>query len=127
MLGAAASRRGDTVELPCVAMVPPSLIDYVISRDLAHGVVIAGCAESSCYNRSGVAWTEQRIAGQRDPYLRTRVDRARLTTIWASPTQRPHFAEALSTFTAAVAALPPKPAKPAYFPSAAPRVEESVP
>ena len=38
------------VELPCVAMVPPSLLDYVLSRDLADGVVIAGCAESACFN-----------------------------------------------------------------------------
>ena len=34
--------------LPCVAMAPPSLIDYVLSRNLADGVVVAGCAESAC-------------------------------------------------------------------------------
>ena len=116
--GAARGRRGDCVELPCVAMAPPSLIDYVISRKLADGVVIAGCAERSCYNRLGVDWTMQRIAGERDPYLRSRVPRNRLTTIWASPTERERFAQALAAFAAAVAALPPNERKPVPLPPA---------
>ena len=58
--------------MPCVAMAPPSLIDFIISRDLADGVVIAGCAERSCYNRLGVEWTKARVAGERDPYLAMR-------------------------------------------------------
>ena len=32
------------VQLPCVGMLPPSFIDYVLSRDLADGVMLAGCA-----------------------------------------------------------------------------------
>jgi ferredoxin/coenzyme F420-reducing hydrogenase delta subunit len=105
--GAAAGRRSDTVELPCVAMAPPSLIDYVISRNLADGVVVAGCAERSCYHRLGVAWTQERFAGERDPYLRARVPRERLSTIWASPSERHRFAKTLAEFAAAIAALPP--------------------
>jgi coenzyme F420-reducing hydrogenase delta subunit len=105
--GAGSGRPGDTVELPCIAMAPPSLIDYVISRRLADGVVVAGCAERSCYHRLGIAWTEGRFAGQRDPYLRARVPRERLATIWASPTEQRRFAEALAAFTAVFAALPP--------------------
>ena len=31
---------------------------FVLSHDLADGVVIAGCAESACYHRLGVAWTK---------------------------------------------------------------------
>jgi ferredoxin len=68
--GAAGGRLEGTVVLPCVAMAPPSLIDFVLSRDLADGVAVAGCAESACYNRLGVKWTEERFAAQRDPYLR---------------------------------------------------------
>ncbi len=59
--GAGAGRSRDTVELPCVGMMPPSLIDYVLSRNLADGVVVAGCAERSGYHRLGVAWTKERI------------------------------------------------------------------
>ena len=82
--GAAGGRLDGTVVMPCVAMMPPSLIDFVLSRDLADGVAVAGCAESACYNRLGIQWTEQRFAGQRDPYLRARVPRDRIATIWAS-------------------------------------------
>jgi ferredoxin/coenzyme F420-reducing hydrogenase delta subunit len=104
--GAAAGKRSDCVEMPCVAMAPPSLIDYVISRKLADGVVIAGCAERSCYNRLGTAWTEQRIAGRRDPYLRSRVPRERLATIWASPSEQGRFAREFAEFSDAIAVLP---------------------
>ena len=107
--GAGSGQRADTVELPCVAMVPPPLLDYVLSRNLADGVAIAGCAERACYHRLGVAWTQERFAGQRDPHLRARVPRARLTTIWASPTERARFAAELAEFAKAVAALPPGP------------------
>jgi ferredoxin/coenzyme F420-reducing hydrogenase delta subunit len=105
--GAGSRRAGDAVELPCVAMVPPSLIDYVISRNLADGVVVAGCAARSCYHRLGVAWMQGRLAGQRDPYLRARVPRERLTTIWASPTEQRRFAAALAQSAKAISALPP--------------------
>ncbi len=111
--GAAGSRRQDTLQLPCVAMAPPSLIDYVLSRGLADGVAVAGCAESACYNRLGLEWTRQRIAGERDPYLRARVPRERVATIWASPTDGARFEDELAVFRARLAALPPQPAAPA--------------
>jgi ferredoxin len=76
--GGATKHVGGVVRLPCAAMAPPSLIDYVLSKNLADGVVVAGCAESACYHRLGVAWTEQRFAGQRNPYLRARVPRERI-------------------------------------------------
>jgi coenzyme F420-reducing hydrogenase delta subunit len=69
----------------CVALLGPSLIDYILSKDLADGVVVAGCGESTAYNRLGIDWTKQRFAGKRDPYLRKRVPQERLLTLWASP------------------------------------------
>jgi ferredoxin/coenzyme F420-reducing hydrogenase delta subunit len=107
--GAGACRATGAVELPCVGMIPPSLIDYIISRNLADGVVIAGCAERACYQRLGVAWTKQRIASERDPYLRTRVPRERLATIWASRTEKHRFSKELADFATAIAALHSRP------------------
>ena len=107
--GAAGDRHnghGGTVTMPCVAMVPPSLIDFIISRDLADGVAIAGCAERSCYNRLGIEWTEARVAGKRDPYLRARVPRQRLAMIWADPGERRRFGAELAAFAERVANLP---------------------
>ncbi|MCC7281577.1 MAG: cytochrome b N-terminal domain-containing protein [Acetobacteraceae bacterium] len=82
----AAGRRKapDTVLVPCVGMVPPSMIDYILSRDLADAVVLAGCPESAGNHRLGVAWTKARVDRTRDPYLRSRVPRERLRMVWAS-------------------------------------------
>jgi ferredoxin/coenzyme F420-reducing hydrogenase delta subunit len=95
------------VTVPCVAMTPPPLIDFILSKSLADGVVLAGCAESACYQRLGVAWTEQRIAGERDPHLRVRVPRARLARIWTSVFETGRFAAELADLRRRIAALPP--------------------
>ncbi len=107
--GAASGRRDGTVLLPCVAMAPPSLIDFILSRDLADGVVIAGCAERACYNRLGVEWTKARFARKRDPYLRQRVPRERLATIWADRGESRRFESELAAFAEHVAGLPEAP------------------
>jgi len=86
--GVALADLGDdvaAVELRCVGQLPPSFIDYVLARDLADGVLLTGCAENACFNRMGIAWTEARIAGTRDPHLRRRVPRERLSMVWAGP------------------------------------------
>ena len=70
------------ITMPCVAMLPPAFIDFALSRNLADGVMLAGCAEGDCYFRWGGEWTRQRMAGQRDPYLRKRVARERLALSW---------------------------------------------
>ena len=119
--GAAAERLEGTVVLPCVAMAPPSLIDFVLSRNLADGVAVAGCAESACYNRLGVTWTEQRIAGERDPYLRARVPRERIATIWASAIATKRAESGIASFAARLAALPSKPLRSPLPASAASR------
>jgi coenzyme F420-reducing hydrogenase delta subunit len=96
--GSAGARASETLSLPCVAMAPPSLIDYALSRGLVDGVVIAGCAESACHNRLGVEWMQQRMAGERDPYLRPRVPRERILTVWALPTDSAQLELELEAF-----------------------------
>ena len=96
-----------TLTLPCVAALPPSFIDFVISRRHADGVAFAGCAAGDCYQRFGVDWTEQRLAGARDPYLRARVPRARVVAIWAGPAGAAGLADELEKFHARLRALGP--------------------
>ena len=72
------------VTQPCTAGIPPSFVDYALSRGLADGVVVAGCAEGDCEYRFGPDWTDQRFARRRDPYLRTRVPRDRLAVVWTA-------------------------------------------
>jgi len=99
------------VTMPCAGMLPPSFLDFVLSRRHADGVLISGCAEHDCYERLGDQWIEQRIANQRDPNLRDRVPRSRVAVSWNNPSRRGTLREALAQFRvhlrdAAVAAAP---------------------
>ena len=82
-----ASTETATIQIPCVGMLPPSFIDYVLSRDLADGVMLSGCSEGECHNRFGVEWTTARLTRTRDPRLRKRVSAERIETVWASPVE----------------------------------------
>lgn len=104
--GSAHTPEAGRVVLPCVAMAPPSLIDYIISRGLADGVAIAGCSGRDCFNRYGRDWTEQRFARERDPYLRERVPRDRLLVLWHGMSEGTKTAREIDAFSTALAAMP---------------------
>jgi ferredoxin/coenzyme F420-reducing hydrogenase delta subunit len=74
-----------TVDIICAGQLPPSFIDFALSRDLADGVVVAGCPGGDCQYRFGAQWTSLRAARQRDPRLRKRVDSGRLALGWEEP------------------------------------------
>jgi len=99
------------ITMPCVGMLPPAFIDFALSRNLADGVMLAGCAAGDCFYRLGDEWTRQRVAGERDPYLRKRVDRDRLSLCWLPEGSRRRRERALATFSASLAQLPPNPGK----------------
>lgn len=80
--------RGDgaaIVEVTCMGQLPPPFVDFALSRNLADGVLLLGCKNSDCNYRLGAQWTEQRIARQRDPQLRRRVDSSRIALGWQMP------------------------------------------
>ncbi len=97
-----AAARGNVgvVPLRCAGQLPPSFIDYVLSRKLADGVVITGCAEGSCHARFGDRWTKARLARERDPYLRARVPRERVRVLWAGRLGSGRLAALLDEFAA---------------------------
>ncbi|MBM3526360.1 MAG: hydrogenase iron-sulfur subunit [Alphaproteobacteria bacterium] len=107
--------RATGVLLRCIGQLPPAFIDYVLSRDLADGVVLAGCSENSCHARTGLAWTQARIERRRDPHLRARVPPDRLTLFWQGR-NGPHALEALVERFAAELARAPRPATAATGP-----------
>jgi hypothetical protein len=88
-------------------MVPPPVVDYVLTRKLADGVLFAGCAESACRFRLGDRLTAERIAGLRDPRLRERIPRSRVAVSWAGSGQRSGRAADIDAFAASLGALPP--------------------
>jgi ferredoxin/cytochrome b len=102
------SLAGDGVaveRMPCLGMLPPSFIDFTLSRHHADGVFLAGCAKEDCYERLGDRWTEQRIAAQRDPHLRGRVSRERIALSWRLPHQVRTRRESLAEFREHLRAL----------------------
>ncbi len=99
-LSAIVDRSVAAVELPCVAMLAPSFIDFMITRQHVDGVFLTGCRAGDCYERLGARWTEQRIAGERDPYLRRRVPRERIEIFWAGVDGGAVLAEKLAAFRA---------------------------
>lgn len=85
----------------------------MLSRKLADGVFLTGCAEGACQHRFGIAWTEARIAGERDPHLRKRVPLERLEKLWVGPGGEPELDRALEAFaTRLQAQSTPSPVRP---------------
>ena len=112
--------------LPCVGMLPPPFIDFILTGRLADGVMLAGCAPGDCHHRLGDKWVELRIAGQRDPWLRGRVPRSRVAVSWIAPGEARARAAELAAFRASLRGLPPMvrgaKSEPAPATRAAPRV-----
>jgi ferredoxin/coenzyme F420-reducing hydrogenase delta subunit len=73
------------VKVKCMGQLPPSYVDFSLSRGHADGVLLLGCQDGNCSYRFGAEWTEQRIARQRDPMLRRRVDLERVALGWQAP------------------------------------------
>lgn len=71
------------LSLPCIAMLPPSFIEYALNEHHIDGVLVTGCRENDCYHRLGVLWTEQRLSAEREPRLRSRAERERIRQFWA--------------------------------------------
>jgi len=94
------------LSLPCIGMLPPSFIDFAMSRGGVAGVLITGCQECDCFARLGNRWIEERIAGVRDPYLRARVDRRRLGVFWASRVEQRALKAEIERFRDQIKALP---------------------
>lgn len=93
------------LRLNCVGMLPPSFVDFVLSRGHADGVLLAGCAADACEYRLGIRWTEERLARTRDPRLRARVPAARVETCWAGAAGAARLRTALHAFRERLAAL----------------------
>jgi len=78
-------------------MLPPSFIEYAL-RSGADGIVVTGCREGGCDFRLGIQWTQERLAHQREPHLRSLVPQDRLRLVHASRTEGALLAAAVSEF-----------------------------
>ncbi|NQU60612.1 MAG: hydrogenase iron-sulfur subunit [Rhodospirillales bacterium] len=96
--GKAQGRATRSLTLPCIGMLPPSFLDYALSGAGVDGVMLTGCNDCDCFHRFGIPWTEDRLAGLRDPYLRKRVPRERLHACWAGEKGAGRLTEELEGF-----------------------------
>jgi ferredoxin/coenzyme F420-reducing hydrogenase delta subunit len=94
------------ITLPCVGMLPPSFVDFALSRRFADGVMLAGCAENDCFHRLGNEWTMQRMARERDPHLRQRVPDKCVDMTWLPAGAHARRAGALHAFRVRLRGLP---------------------
>jgi ferredoxin/coenzyme F420-reducing hydrogenase delta subunit len=83
-----------TLPLICTGMLPPAFVDYAL-RDGADGVVVSACVDGGCEFRLGPRWTEERLAGRREPHLRAAVPRERLRFVAADAGDERQVAAAL--------------------------------
>jgi quinol-cytochrome oxidoreductase complex cytochrome b subunit/coenzyme F420-reducing hydrogenase delta subunit len=93
----------DVVKVNCMGQLPPSYIDFALSRGHADGVLLIGCQDGSCLYRFGALWTEQRLGRKRDPALRRRVDMSRVAMGWQAPWSE--FRSAVMKYDAFIASL----------------------
>ncbi len=79
--------RPDTivVRVPCAGWVHPLLVERAL-RHGARGVVVVACEPGDPVCREGGRWTAQRMAGAREPKLRTdKIDAARVRVVELGP------------------------------------------
>jgi len=86
------------VPLACTAQLSPAFIDFVLRKRDVAGVFVTGCQVGDCYFRLGNQWVDERLAGGREPHLRTRVDRTRVRTYWASAAETGRLAREVDAF-----------------------------
>jgi coenzyme F420-reducing hydrogenase delta subunit/ferredoxin len=85
------------INLLCIGMLPPSFVEYAL-RGGADGVMIAGCRKGGCEFRLGAQWAAERLAGQREPRLRSKVPQERLLLVFTSTNDNKILAKALQEF-----------------------------
>ncbi|MDH5766003.1 MAG: hydrogenase iron-sulfur subunit, partial [Gammaproteobacteria bacterium] len=88
----------------CVGMIPPTMIEYALKKG-ADGVFVTGCRTGDCYFRHGNKWFDERLAGNRQPILRKRADRARINIFRAAETDCKALRQELEKFQQKLAAM----------------------
>jgi coenzyme F420-reducing hydrogenase delta subunit len=93
------------LSLPCIAMLPPSFIEYALHEHHVEGVFITGCRENDCYHRLGVQWTKRRLTAEREPRLRSRAERNRIRQFWAASADLRELESELESFRSGLRGL----------------------
>ena len=109
------------ISLICTGMLPPSFVEYAL-RGGAAGVLVTGCREGGCAFRLGNRWTEERLAGMREPHLRAIVQGKVLRIAWADRGEEVGLGAVLDDMRRTLATEPSHNAYPVAAPIADPMV-----
>ncbi|MBF0383199.1 MAG: hydrogenase iron-sulfur subunit [Magnetococcales bacterium] len=85
------------VVMPCIGMLPPSLLDYALKNG-ADGVFITGCREGDCFQRFGNRWTNARITGEREPHMLKRTPKEKVVVFWGAKSELKELNETLKDY-----------------------------
>ena len=91
--------------LVCTGMLPPTFVEYAL-RGGAAGVLVTGCRAGGCAFRLGNRWTEERLAGTREPHMRASAAGKALRTAWAERGEEAELAAVLDELRQTLAAEP---------------------
>ncbi|MFZ2855562.1 MAG: hydrogenase iron-sulfur subunit [Rhodocyclaceae bacterium] len=91
------------IDLICTGQLPPAFVEYAL-RGGADGVILTGCREGGCDFRLGDRWANERLSGQREPRLRSKVPLNRLQLVFASANDNEILAKALIEFRSRIEA-----------------------
>ncbi|MBI5461199.1 MAG: hydrogenase iron-sulfur subunit [Gammaproteobacteria bacterium] len=86
------------ISLPCTGNLPPAFIEYALRREGADGVFVTGCQCGDCFFRQGNQWTDERVAGVREPHLRGNVDAQRVHIVWGAASDGAQVRRELDAF-----------------------------
>jgi coenzyme F420-reducing hydrogenase delta subunit/ferredoxin len=89
--------------LICTGMLPPSFVEYAL-RGGAAAVLVTGCRAGGCAFRLGNRWTEERLAGMREPHMRASPSGKALHIAWADRGEEAELAVVLDELRHALAA-----------------------
>jgi coenzyme F420-reducing hydrogenase delta subunit/ferredoxin len=85
------------ISLICTGILPPSFVEYAL-RGGADGVMLTSCRNGGCDFRLGDRWTTERLNGQREPGLRSKVPLTRVQVIAASNNDEQTLSNELQQF-----------------------------
>jgi len=94
------------LRVPCAGWIHPLMVERAL-RHGAAGVLIVTCGPGQCLYREGAVWTQQRMAGEREPSLRSeKVAQDELTMLGLDRTRKVELIERAAALRADRSAPP---------------------
>jgi len=79
------------LQLACIGQLPPSYMDFLCRKESVDSIVLTGCAAGDCFHRLGNKIQDLRLAHEREPHLRFKDVKPRVSTVWAAGDMLSHL------------------------------------